>query len=209
MYNAAMHTPPKQVMTTNNTVYRSAVTVALATAFILLIPLLAMQFTDEVVWDLADFTIAGVLLFGAGLTFDLVARKGSDVAYRIAVGLAVAGALILVWMNLAVGIIGNEDNPANLMYLGVLAVGIIGAFIARFQPRGMARALFATALAQALVALIALTFGMQRLPGSSAVEIVTLNAFFVVLFAVSAMLFRYAAREHRHVDHSSSERSVE
>jgi hypothetical protein len=51
-------------------------------------------------------------------------------------------------MNLAVGVIGTEDDPANLMYVGVLAVGIIGAIIARFRPHGMARTLFATALAQ-------------------------------------------------------------
>jgi hypothetical protein len=53
-------------------------------------------------------------------------------AYRAAVGVAIAAAFILVWMNLAVGIIGSEDNPANLMYGGVLAIGIIGAVIARF-----------------------------------------------------------------------------
>ena len=139
-----------------------ALTRALVTACILLLPLVAMQFTDEVVWDLADFVVAGVLLFGAGLTYELVARrarKAGNTAYRAAVGVAVATALILVWMNLAVGIIGNEENPANLMYGGVLAVGIIGALIARFQPQGMARALFATALAQMLVAVIALITG--------------------------------------------------
>jgi hypothetical protein len=54
-------------------------------------------------------------------------------------------------MNLAVGIIGSEDNPANLMYGGVLAVGIIGAIIARFEPHGMARALVATTLATSAV----------------------------------------------------------
>ena len=80
-------------------------------------------------------------------------------AYRAAVGVALAAAFILVWVNLAVGIIGSEDNPANVMYGGVLAVGIIGAIIARFQPHGMARALVATALAQALVAVIALIAG--------------------------------------------------
>jgi hypothetical protein len=76
-------------------------------------------------------------------------------AYRSIVGVALAAAFLLVWVNLAVGIIGTEDYLANVMYVGVLAVGIIGAIIARFRPHGMARALFATALAQALVAVIA------------------------------------------------------
>jgi hypothetical protein len=61
-------------------------------------------------------------------------------------------------------------------------------------PDGMARALFATALAQASVAVIALIAGMCQYPGGSAVEILGLNGFFVALFVGSA-LFRYAARE--------------
>src|SRR5918992_4367323 len=103
-------------------------------ALILLLPLLAMQFTDEVVWDGADFAVIGAMLFGACGACELTARMTGNIAYRAAVGVAVAAAFILVWMNLAVGIIGSEDNPANLMYGGVLAVGIVGAIIARLQP---------------------------------------------------------------------------
>lgn len=98
-------------------------------------------------------------------------------------------------MNLAVGIIGAEDNPANLMYGGVLAVGVIGAIIARFQPDGMARALFATALAQALVAVIALIAGL-RPPGANWPNaLVVLTGFFAALWLLSAWLFRRAAWE--------------
>jgi len=86
-----------------------------------------------------------------------------------------------------------------LMYIGVLAVGIIGAIIARFRPHGMARALFATAFAQALVAVIVLIFGLG-LPWSPPVEILALNEFFAALFVGSAILFRYAAREQTPAD---------
>ena len=144
-----------------------------------------MQFTDEVVWDLADFVIAGILLFAAGLSFELIARKTGTKAYRHAVGIAVAAALLLVWMNLAVGLIGNEDNPANLVYAGVLAVGILGALIARFRPRGMACALFATAVAQMLVVVIALVAGW----GITLI----INGFFAALWIGSAVLFRRAS----------------
>ena len=168
---------------------------AAAVALILLLPLVAMQFTDEVNWGLADFVVAGALLFGAGLTYELVARTRANIAYRAAVGVAVAAALILVWGNLAVGLIGTEDNPANLMYIGVLAVGIIGAIIARFQPHGMARALFATALAQALVAVIALAAGLGSTGPIWPLDILALTGVFVALFVGSALLFRKAARE--------------
>jgi hypothetical protein len=80
------------------------------------------------------------------------------------------------------------------MYGGVLVVGIIGAVIARFRPDGMARALFAAALAQAVVAAIALIAGMQS-PVSPAIEILGLNGFFAALWLGSAWLFRKAARK--------------
>jgi hypothetical protein len=108
-----------------------------------------------VVWGVADFAVFGSLLVGAGVTCEMVVRKTGDSAYRFAIGVAVTAAFLVVFVNGAVGVIGNEDNDANLMYGGVLAIGIIGALIARFQPHGMARALSATALAQALVAVVA------------------------------------------------------
>ncbi|MBW4422503.1 MAG: hypothetical protein KME13_25375 [Myxacorys californica WJT36-NPBG1] len=112
--------------------------------------------------------------------------------YRFAVGIAIAAAFILVWLSLGVGIIGRDGDPANLMYFGVLAVGIIGAFIARFRPRGMARALFATALAQTSVAAISLTARLGD-PWSGPLELSVLNGFFVALFAGAAWLFRRSA----------------
>jgi hypothetical protein len=115
-----------------------------------------------------------------------------DIVYRFAVGVALAAAFILVWLSLGVGIIGRDGDPANLMYFGVLAVGIIGALIARFQPHGMARALFATALAQAVVVVIALIARLGY-PWSGPLEILGLNGFFVALFVGSAWLFRHAA----------------
>ncbi len=161
----------------------------------LLLPLLAMQVTDEMDWDVADFALFGAMLVGAGGTYELAARMTGNTAYRAAVGVAVAAAFILVWMNLAVGIIGSEDNPANLMYGGVLAVGIIGAAIARFEPHGMARALVATALAQALVGVIALTAGFGSTAPSFPEARVFLTGFFVALWLGSAWLFRKAARQ--------------
>ena len=90
-------------------------------------------------------------------------------------------------MNGAVSIIGSEDNDANLMYGGVLVVGAIGAIIARFQPHGMALALYATALAQMSVGVIALIAGL----GFTLI----LDAFFAALWVGSALLFRNAARK--------------
>lgn len=113
-------------------------------------------------------------------------------AYRSAAGMALVAAILLIWLSLGVGIIGKDGDPANMMYFGVIAVGIVGALVARFQPRGMARALAAAALAQALVAVIAVAAGLG-LPWSGPAEILILNAFFVAMFGGSAWLFRRAA----------------
>ena len=161
---------------------------------ILLLPLFAMQVTDQVVWDVADFAIFGALLFGVGVTYELAVRKTGNTAYRSAVGVALAAAFILVWVNGAVGIIGNERDDANLMYGGVLAVGIIGAIIARFRSQGMVRALFATAFAQALVAVIALIAGFGSMGPSWPLGILGMTGFLVVLWLISAGLFRKAAQ---------------
>lgn len=172
--------------------HRNIIRIALVTACLLLVPLVAMQFTDDVVWTVFDFVVAGALLFCTGLAYELVARRSSRIAYRGAVAVALGTALFLTWANLAVGIIGSENEPANLMYFGVLAVGIVGAFAARFRPPGMARALLATAGAQALIAAIALIAGMHEYPGSSVAEILLVNGFFAGLFVVSALLFQRA-----------------
>lgn len=115
-------------------------------------------------------------------------------AYRIAIGATLLTALVLVWMIGAVGLIGAEGDPADLMYGGVLAALAIGSLIARLRPRGMARALVATACAQALVGGVALAIGKHQAAVSSVPEIVLSNGGFVALWIGSAWLFRSAAR---------------
>ena len=121
-------------------------------------------------------------------------------SYRFATILALAIAFILVWLIGAVGVIGVEGDPFDLMYFGVLAVGLIGAIAARLQPHGMARALFATAFAQALVAFVALIVGKHQSSVSSVPEILILNGFFIALFLGSARLFGNAARQETSAD---------
>lgn len=120
-------------------------------------------------------------------------RQSRPGMFKTACGISIAGALLLVWLSLGVGIIGKDGDPSNRMYLGVLCVGIVGSLLARFRPQGMARALLATALAQVVVTVIALAAGLGR-PWSGPLELVLLNGFFVALFIGSAWLFSRAAR---------------
>jgi hypothetical protein len=120
------------------------------------------------------------------------AMKTHNTTYRLAIGVTLVTAFILIWLSLGVGIIGKDGDPANLMYFGVLAVGIIGAIIARFTPLGMARALLAMAIAQTIIAMIAIIAGLGY-PWSGPLELSLLNGFFIAMFVGSAWLFRRSA----------------
>ncbi len=94
-------------MKTEHNLIRSITYPAAATALLLLIPFIAMQFTAEVAWTLSDFIIAGILLFGTGLTYTFITGKSKNFAYRIAIGFALFSGLLLIWVNTAVGLIGS------------------------------------------------------------------------------------------------------
>lgn len=143
-------------------------------------------------WDLADFLVAFVLLGGVTLAFVLVARSTGNRAFRAATGVALVAALLLVWINGAVGIIGSENNDANLMYAGVLAVGLAGALLARFKPLGMANAMYATALAQVMVAAVALLGNLGADGAAWPRDVIFSTLFFAGLWLVSGRLFNKA-----------------
>lgn len=179
---------------------QSILGVVLATLLILSVPFVAMQFTGEVAWSATDFIIVGALLFGTGLSYVLITRFATNILYRAAVGLALGTTLLMVWANLAVGLIGAGPNMGNLMYMGVVAVVIIGTIFSRFSPVGMERAMYATVASLVLIAVIALFANMDEYPGSSVNEIVGVNGFFAILFAISGALFRYAAQTRASTD---------
>jgi len=149
-----------------------------------------MQFTDEVQWNEAG--AYGVILLLAGGAYELwlwLQTRAS--AYRIAFGVGLAGLLLLGWVSGAVGIIGSENQPVNLMYWAVPAALLIGALISRFQPREMSYTLFAMALAQMLVSIVALIIGWNDFaPG--VLQVFVLSAVFALLIVGSGLLFRRA-----------------
>lgn len=154
-----------------------------------------MQFTEEVNWSASDFFLMGILLFSTGFTYKFITLRSDEIIYRIAIGFALATGFFLVWSNLAVGLIGSENNAINLLYFGLIVVGVIGSFIVRFKSEGMTYVMVSMALTQALIALLALITGMQQLPESSVMEILAVNGFFIFLFIVSALIFRYDVQE--------------
>lgn len=173
----------------NPTFSRSIRRAGLAAAALLLIPATAMLFTGEVDWGPGDFLVAGVLLFLAALAWQLAAARTGEPAYRLGMAIAILALLLLVWGNLAVGVIGAEGNPVNLFYFAVPAAAFTVAAIAGFRARGMALALLTAALVQALVTLTSFATGWGN-PWDKPLEVMLVNGFFIALYGVAAGMFR-------------------
>ena len=109
-----------------------------AVATLLVLPFVAMQFSQDVNWAAADFIAAGVILGGSGLFTEFLVRQSRSNAYRVGAVLAVLAIFMTVWANLAVGMIGDEDNRYNLLFGGVILLGLVGMIVARFKSDGMA-----------------------------------------------------------------------
>ena len=117
------------------------------TAVVLLAaPFVAMQLhADGVNWTASDFVFAGVMFATVGGLLEVAVHKIRSGWYRGGVALALLANLLVVWVNLAVGIVGSEDNPANQLFFLAPLVGIAGACVGRFRASGMAWAMAASA----------------------------------------------------------------
>lgn len=153
---------------------------------LLALPAVAMQFTSEVAWTASDFISAGVVFAVVGGLFELAARASANIAYRAAVVVAVGCAFLQLWITLAVGIIGSEENPANWTYLAMVLLAISAAAVTQGKTRSMARATTALLLLQALFSAIHLVDGHFTL---------VIDAFFGALWFLSSRLFARAAKE--------------
>jgi hypothetical protein len=158
-------------------------------AGVLALPALAMRWLPQagVDWSGGDFLAMGALLAIACGLYELGARASGDRAYRAGFGLAVLAGLLTVWVNLAVGMLGDTGDPANLLFAGVLAVAALGALAARLRAPGMARAMAAAGAAQLLAVGIGIAIGGYR-----ANELL-FSAGFALPWLGAALLFRHAA----------------
>jgi hypothetical protein len=179
-------------MDTRSSLITSLARVAALTITLLLIPFIAMRFTTEVDWSLSDFIIMGILLFGFGTAFVLISQISERPAYRWGTAVAVGTGFFLIWSNLAVGLIGSENNAINTWYFLIPIYGLLGGIIARFQAPKMAWVLLGAAGIQIVITLGALATGAQHLPYSSVTEIIGVNAFFTAFWLASAALYRQA-----------------
>ena len=125
-------------------------------------------------------------------------------AYKIALGIAVGATLFLVLGIGALGVIGGEGDRADMMFLGVIAIGVGGAIITRLRPNGMVWTMGAMAVATMVVGIIAIAAGKHHADGSSVIEILGLTGMYGSLFAASAWRFRVAGENRAERLHGRS-----
>ena len=164
-----------------------------AAAGLILLPLVAMQFTSEVNWTASDFVFAAIMFGSVGLGLELAVRRGNR-AYTIAAALALLVSFLSFWFTGAVGIIGNESEDSNLLFLGVIAIALAGSVIALFRASGMAVAMVVAAVAQAAVPVVASIIGDSAMAAIWAPEVIILTLVFTALRPATARLFRDAAQ---------------
>lgn len=121
-----------------------------------LLPIIAKQFTDEVQWTTMDHLFWFFLLGIPGLFVDIVSRMTTNWFYRGGVVIGLATSFVITWANLAVGIVGNEENPVNLIFFGVVAIAMLGSPLVGFKAARLRWVFYLAAAAQALTALVAL-----------------------------------------------------
>jgi hypothetical protein len=122
----ARSTAPEKPMQPRKTASRPVVRIALVTMCVLLVPLVAMQLTDEVDWGVADFVVAGALLAGSGLLLELAMTKPGAIVYRVAAVAVGAAAIVL----------GEVDDAPGLVAFGLLLIAGAVALTIRTALRG-------------------------------------------------------------------------
>ena len=119
-----------------------------------MIPTIAKATYAGMLWTVGDFVLAAVALGMLGVLIEFGYRLSDSWSYRMAATGAALGAFLLVWINLAVGFIGDEGNPLNLAYFAMLASVLIGGAVTRFRAGSMAVLMLFCAASQLAILLI-------------------------------------------------------
>jgi hypothetical protein len=175
-----------------NQLGKTTLRVALGALAVWMVPLVSSQFFEDWHWGVGGFVRVYVLFFLTGMVIALVARRMGVWSYKAGVGVALVAGFALGWSTMVQT--ADSGHPERLWYLGVLAVGLIGASFARLHARGLALTLFAMAATLALIAMIL----PSDAPPDMARRMAIGHGVYVALFIASGLLFRHASLTESH-----------
>ena len=182
----------RENMTQMTQMHKTVLRVALVALGLLMVPLVASRVVEGWNWGPGAFVFTYVLFFGTGMAYALISRKRNVWAYKAAVGLALVAGFVLGWATMVH--MSETEKLVNLVYFGVLAVGAVGAVLARLEARGMALAMFAMAAALAVAWVITQVLSSDT-PAGPVWTVGAMHGGFVLLFAAAGLLFRHARVE--------------
>ena len=157
-------------------------------AVLLLIPAVMMQFVPDWNWSIGDFLVAGTVIGGVGLLYELAERASERRPYRIGAAIALAACFLLVWSTLV------RDDGNGIGFFLIILAAATGAFAGRMKADAMARTMLGVAIMQALYGLAVATAPVvARVPEASRFYLMY-SVFFCLLWLAAAGLFRAAAK---------------
>ena len=177
----------RENITRMNQTAKTMLRVALVSLGLLMVPLVASRVVDGWNWPAGAFVRVYLLFFVTGMLYAAIAKKMGAWAYKAGVGVALVAGFALGWSTMVQT--ADSGHPERLWYLSVLAVGFIGACLARLKAPGLAVTLFAMAAVLALISVV-LPSGA---PSEMALTMAIGHGVFIALFIASGLLFRRAS----------------
>jgi len=156
-------------------------------ALLLLSPLVMMRIIEGWNWGVFDFVFAAVMIGGAGLLYELAAKWSGDWAYRAGAAMALLSSFLLVWSTII-----RDDGTGEGFFLIIMAVAV-GGCASWFTAAGMARTMLGVAVMQALFGIAVATAPSTADTHFGPSGYLLYSGFFIVLWLVSAGLFKHAA----------------
>lgn len=158
---------------------------------LLLTPLVMMQISDEWHWTIGSFLLAGAVIGGLGLLYELAERASPSRAYRAGVAVALVTSLLTVWTTIV------RDDGNGIGFFLLIMAAVVGGFAAWFRPAGMARTMLGVAIMQVMLAIAIATDPSSAGPPDGAFRALLFSGFFTALWLISAAFFRAAAKGDR------------
>jgi len=155
---------------------------------LLLTPAVMMRISSEWHWGIGSFVLAGIMIGGVGLLYELAERASGSRAYRAGVAIMLVTSLLTIWTT----IVRDDGNGIGFLLLVVTAA--VGAFAAWCRPAGMARAMLGVAVMQALLGIAVATAPVAASVPDGPLRTLIFSAVFVALWLISALCFRAAAK---------------
>lgn len=155
---------------------------------LLLTPLVMMQISDEWHWTPGSFIVAGAVIGGLGLLYELAERMVTSRAYRAGIAVVLVTSFLTVWTTIV------RDDGTGIGFFLVITAAMVGGFAAWFRPAGMARAMLGTAVTQTLLGIANATAPSTASTPDGPFRAILFAGFFAVLWLLSAACFRAAAK---------------